>query len=197
MQSDYPRGQVPRYSRRSSKRRIYDRCPIQRGALVIPNFRTLSRLFADRGEEANRTGDSRGGETAERPNGEREERGDQGGIAEGTGGGGQEAAIREDLEGTDRGERGTADPRVREEAGGEPADQFEQHRLAAGRDREAAQQRGGERQSAAGARGRERTVEALQGHGTGGKQNYRSTVENCFGENRFACCSSTFYSCCE
>lgn len=72
---------MPCYSRRSSKRRIYDQFLIECSAFVISNFRTFSHPFVDRGEEADRTRDSRGGQTTERSDGEGEKMGDQGGIA--------------------------------------------------------------------------------------------------------------------
>lgn len=108
------------------------------------NLRTISFLVtrADRGEEINRTRNSRGGETTERYNGGREKMGGQGRIAEGRGGRSQETAILKVSEGADRGERAAASPRARAEAGGEPVHQFKQHRAATRRDREAAQEGG-------------------------------------------------------
>lgn len=82
-------------------------------------------MCVDRGEKIDRTRNSRRGKTTERYNGEREKMGSQGRIAEGRGGCGQEAAIREVPEGADRGERAAANPRAREEARRESAHQFE------------------------------------------------------------------------
>lgn len=104
--------------------RLYNEVPHELMPPLISNFRTFSCPLADRGKEADGTGAPRGGETAERHDGRREKMGGQGGVAEGAGGGSQESSIRQDPEGADRGEQRATDPRVREEAGGEPTHQF-------------------------------------------------------------------------
>lgn len=78
----------------------------------MSNFRTFSYPFADRRKEADGTGASRGGETAERHDGRRKEMGNQRRVAKGTGGDDQKAAIRQNPEGANRGERRATDPRV-------------------------------------------------------------------------------------